>query len=310
MRIGIALELHGPAPGDEADPSRWSTIYDSVRAAEDAGFDLVVVEDVFLGESSDQPTGAWESVAVLGGIATSTATIGIGHSMLNAPYRPPALVASIATTLDEMSDGRYVLGLGAGNTSDDDYEALGLPTDHRYGRFAEGLEIIHGLLKHGKSELQGKHHAVQDAALLMRGPRAAGPPIVLGARGPKMMRLAAQYADEWNANAYLPQTVDAFRPMVEELERACTEVGRETSTLRRSIDLVVHAPDIVSGAAPSKLGQYLVNGTRGEIAEKILSFQELGFAEARCYLQPMLPPAQRAEAIRSMSDIVQQVQRD
>ena len=141
----------------------------------------------------------------------------------------------------------------------------------------------------------------------MRGPRASGPPLVVGARGPKMLRLAAEYADEWNANAYLPQTVDAFRPMVEGLERACADVGRDPSALRRSIDLVVHAPDIVSGAVPSKLAPYLVSGTRAEIAERILAFEELGFVEARCYLQPMLPPAQRADAIRSMSDIVRAV---
>ena len=307
MRIGMALELHGPGPDEPTVAADWATVRESAIAAEEAGFDLVVVEDVFLGEDSDRPTGAWESVAILGGPAESTTSIKLGHSMVNAPYRHPALVASMANTLDEISGGRYVLGLGAGNTSDEDYAAAGVASDHRYSRFAEYVEIIERVVRGDGGDFDGTYHSISGSRLLVRPAERRRPSVVIAARGPKMMRLAARYADEWNANAYVPQTVEAFRPMVRELERACHEVGRETSTLGRSIDLVLHAPDVVNGAQASELGKYLVNGSRDEIADQIRSFEELGIAEARCYLSPPLPPDQRADAIRSMHDIVERV---
>lgn len=310
MRIGIALELHGTGSGERPVAADWGTVRDSAVAAEEAGFDRVVVEDVFLGENSERPSGAWESVATLGGLAAATTTIGIGHSMVNAPYRTPSMIASMANTLDEMSGGRYVLGLGAGNTSDEDYAAAGVASDLRYSRFAECVEVVDLLLKRGGGDFAGSYASVSGARLLVRPAGDRRPPIVIAARGPKMMRLAARYADEWNANAYVPQTVDAFRPMVAELDVALEEVGRDPATLGRSIDLVVHAPDVVSGAESSELGKYLVNGSRGEIAERIREFGELGISEARCYLSPPLPPDQRVDAIRSMQDIVELVHAD
>ena len=307
MRIGVALELHGPRPGEGGEAARWRDIRNSALEAEAAGFDLVVVEDVFLGETAGEPTGAWESVAMLGAIAAGTTSIGIGHSMVNAPYRPAALVASVASTLDEISGGRYVLGLGAGNTSDDDYAALGVAADRRYSRFEESLTIIHEVLRGDGSDFAGEFQRVSGARLPVRAAERGGPPIVVGARGPRMMRLAARFADEWNANAYVPQTVEAFRPMVAELERACEAVGRDPATLGRSIDVVLNAADVVEGARASELAPYLVGGSREAIAETLAGFGELGMTEARCYLSPPVPAAQRGEAIGSMSDIVELV---
>lgn len=112
----------------------------------------------------------WESVSIAAGLAAATSRIVVAHSVVNAPHRSPAMTASIATTLDEISGGRHGLGIGAGNTLDSDYEAFGFPTDRRYSRFAEAIRIIHGLLKTGRIDFEGEFCSAKDSELVLRGP--------------------------------------------------------------------------------------------------------------------------------------------
>lgn len=307
MRIGIAIGLGATTPGEPETAAGWKIIQGELRAAEAVGFDLAIIEDVLLEAASGRRVGFWESVSIAGAVAQATSTIEFGHSMVNAPYRSPALVAKIAATLDEISGGRYILGLGAGNTTDGDYAAFGAPSDHRYSRFAEGVEIIHGLLKDGAVDFDGEYQSARNAELVLRGPRPNGPPIVIAAWGPKMMSLAARFADEWNGFALKPQTVETFRPMIEQLERACAEAGRDPATLRRSLDVYVDATAIVDGVEPSELAPYLIGGTHAGVAEQVLAFSQLGIDEVRCYLLPPLAPDSRSGAIEAMADIVEHV---
>ena len=109
-------------------------------------------------------------------------------------FRNPAILAKMADTLDEVSDGRVVLGLGAG-WHEPEYHAFGIPYDHRVGRFEEALAIIVPLLREGRVDFQGQYYQARDCVLAPRGPRAGGPPILIGAQRPRMMALAARYAD-------------------------------------------------------------------------------------------------------------------
>jgi len=126
-----------------------------VAVAEAVGFDMFVFEDALLYRGAEKTEGGWESMAVAAAIAASTRTIEFGQSVVNSPYRSPALVAKTAKTIDEISGGRYVLGIGAGGTDDADYEAFGFPTDHRFSRFAEAIEIIHTLITTGRLDFAG-----------------------------------------------------------------------------------------------------------------------------------------------------------
>ena len=222
--------------------------------------------------------------------------------MFNAPYRSPALVAKIAKTLDEISGGRYILGIGAGNTPDSDYAAFGFQADKRYSRFAEAIEIIHDLLKNGRVDFEGKYWSARNTDLVLRGPRPQGPPIVIAAWGPKMMHLTAQFADVWNGWVPVEKgpSVESFRPMVEELERACQEVGKDPATLRRSLDIQVDP------LSRHDEGEKPIAGSSEEIAEAILAFQEIGVDEVRCYPDWPMPemPGDRRNMIESMSEIV------
>jgi len=302
MRIGIAVDSHGTASSPQRSTPTWESIRDQALAAEAVGFEAVFVPDHLLYHSEDGNTGCWESVSLAAALASVTSTIEIGHSMFNAPYRSPALVAKIADTLDEISGGRYILGIGAGNTPDSDYAAFGFEADKRYSRFAEAIEIIHDLLKNGRVDFVGKYWSARNADLVLRGPRPQGPPIVIAAWGPKMMHLTARFADVWNGWVPVEKgpSVESFRPMIEELERACQEVGRYPATLRRSLDIQVDPLSLHDE------GEKPIAGTSEEIAEAILAFQEIGVDEVRCYPYWPMPETHgdRRKMIESMAEIV------
>lgn len=293
MKLGIAIPLLA-VPGGRWPVPSWQDVKERAVTAERIGFDLVVIEDALSWPTQELVGGAWESVSLLGGLAEATSTIRIGHSVLNAPYRPPGLVASIATTLDEMSGGRYVLGIGAGNTPDADYVAFNLEADHRYTRFVEGLEVVHHLVRHGHAEVEGRFHRADDARLVLRGPREQGPPIVVGAGGPRMKRAAARFADQWNWWTP-PGDLTGVSDHLDELARACEEVGRDPTTLTRSLDCYFPlVEDDPSDAAT---------------LEALGGLAELGIDEVRCYLPKQPTQLDTLHSIEAMTDVVAAVHR-
>ena len=293
MRIGIIIGLHGrqgEAPG-------WPTIRDQVRAAEAVGFDLAVIDDALLYSSDGGPEGYWESVAMAGAMAAATSRIEIGHSVINAPYRSAALTAKIAETLDEISGGRFFLGIGLGNTTD--YEQFGVKADHRYARFAETIQIVHSLLKTGKVDYEGVYQSARGAELVPRGPRPNCVPIIIAAKGPKILRLTARFADGWNWWSVGAPDVDVLRPIVADLERACDEMGRDPATLRRTLDFysvdplgTFSGPEAATGGSPS------------QIAEAILRFEPLGFDEVRVNVFPTNSVETLSAAIERLGPVV------
>lgn len=304
MRIGLINQLHGRPDSDREHPT-WQSISARARAAEEAGFDIFVFEDALLyrweGGGTD---GVWESVTIAGALAATTKRMRIGHSVINSPYRPPAMLASIATTLDEVSGGRYVLGIGAGNTLDSDYLAFGIPSDMRYSRFAEAIQILHGLLKHGRVDFEGEFYAVENAELVLRGPSAQGPPINIAGGGPKMLDLVARFADQWNWWAW-DETLDEiqarFGPIVETLDTALAAIQRDPASLTRTFDLYTVIPPRLGGDHGLS---HPVTGSPESIAEYILGLGELGFEEVRCDLYP-----KNAEAVEAMAPVVDLVHR-
>lgn len=207
------------------------------------------------------------------------------------------MMASIATTLDEISGGRYVLGIGAGNTADSDYEAFGFPTDKRFSRFVEAIEIIHGLLKDGKVDYEGTYYSAGRAKLVLRGPHPQGPPINIAAGGPKMLGLVAKYADAWNWWTWdeaLPQIRERIGPIIVNLDEACAVQGRDAASLARTVDLYAVTPP---GFSTERSGfDQPVSGSAEEIAEFILRLGDLGFGEVRCDLTNKTPAAVEAMA--------------
>jgi alkanesulfonate monooxygenase SsuD/methylene tetrahydromethanopterin reductase-like flavin-dependent oxidoreductase (luciferase family) len=305
-------QLHEAPDGRQPAPN-WESISQRASVAEAVGFDSFVFEDALLYRDAESSQGCWESVSITAALAATTSRIEIGPSVFSAPYRSAALTAKIAETIDEISGGRFIFGIGAGNVPDYDYEAFGFPTDHRYSRFAEAIEIIHGLLKDRAVDYAGEYHSARNAELVLRGPRSQGPPIIIAAKGSKMLRLVARYADGWNWwTVDHRSAMETLRPIIEELERACGEVGRDPATLRRSLDLYTVVPLNRAGDDESALTETaeeidgmlpsVLTGTAEEIGGTILGFAALGFDEVRCDVSPKT--VEGIEAMKKVVDLV------
>src|SRR5688572_31145289 len=150
-------------------------------------------------------------------------------------FRNPALLAKMAVTADVVSDGRLVLGLGAG-WYDAEYVAFGYATDHRVGRLEEALQIITALLSGNSVTFNGRYYRMREAALLPPPQRPI--PSLVAAKGPRMLRLVARHADAWNT-AWFGRPDDRLRQRLSDLEEALAAEGRDPTTLRRTVGMEV-----------------------------------------------------------------------
>jgi hypothetical protein len=169
-------------------------IREMAQAAERVGLDSIWLPDHLLYRFSERGEVFWEVFTMLSALAAVTTRITLGTIVVSTSFRPPALVAKIADTIDEVSGGRLILGLGAG-WYQPEYEAFGYPFDHLASRFEEAMQIIAPLLREGQVDFQGKYYQVHNCVLRPRGPSRHGPPLLIAGRRPRMLQLAARYAD-------------------------------------------------------------------------------------------------------------------
>src|SRR3954453_8636749 len=186
MKIGIQL------PEVEREV-RWPEYLVMARAAEEVGFESVWLGDHLLYDSPERAP--WEAWTLLSALAAATTTVRLGPLVAWPGFPPPAVLAKMASTVDEVSGGRFVLGLGAG-WNRREFDAFGIPYDRRVSRFAEAFAIIRGLLAGGRVTLGGEYHRADDALLLP--PPARRIPILIGSNGPRMLSIAAPHAQVWN----------------------------------------------------------------------------------------------------------------
>jgi alkanesulfonate monooxygenase SsuD/methylene tetrahydromethanopterin reductase-like flavin-dependent oxidoreductase (luciferase family) len=261
------------------------------RAAEDAGFDSVWVPDhLLIQDEGRDPQGVWECAALLGALAATTSRVDIGTLVVATSFRNPALLAKIADTVDSLSGGRLILGLGSGR-HEPEHRAFGYPFDHQIGRFEEALTIITGLLRNGQIDFQGTYYQARDCELRPRGPRPNGPPILIGAlgTGPRMLQLTARYADLWNAwltwGRSFPDAVPPLRDLVDE---ACVAVGRDPATLQRTVTLLARVPGQranLTFTSPTGSGDPLT-GPPEAIAEALRGFAREGISHVQIVHAP------------------------
>ena len=153
------------------------------RAIEDLGYDSVWLGEHLLYRFADRPArGPWEAWTLLAGLAAATSRIELGPLVACTNFHNPALLAKQAATIDEISGGRFILGLGAG-WNDTEFKAFGFPFDHRIDRFEESFTIIRTLLREGAIDFDGRFYQARDCELIPRGPRPDGPPLMIGSRG-------------------------------------------------------------------------------------------------------------------------------
>ena len=282
IRLGLTLPY---AEGQMAgETPRWTDIRAMATAAEAIGFDVVWISDhIGFGDPAGKDpaawSGAWESWTLLSALAAATTRVELGNYVLCTPFRNPALLAKMAETLDEISGGRVVLGLGAG-WNEVEFTSYGYPYTERFGRFEDALRIIAAMLRTGRATHDGRFERANEARLDPRGPRPAGLPIMVGAGGPRMLRLTAELADRWNGGlATMDETIEALTG----LDAACAAAGRDPATVGRSVEVLVR-PGPAPHDVPSEPNE--LRGSTDELAAALQAYAALGIDELQVQLRP------------------------
>ena len=214
--------------------ARWPDLRAIARTAEQAGFDSVWFGDHLLYRYATRPArGPWETWSTLGALAEATERVAIGPLVASTAFHAPFMLAKHAATVDEISGGRLVLGLGAG-WNDVEFAALGAPFDHRISRFEESFTIVRTLLADGSIDFDGQYVQARDAELLPRSTRPGGPLLLVGSSGPKMLAATDAWVDGWNAwYADTGNTPEGVAPL---RGRSTTRPGRRPRSGRHRKD--------------------------------------------------------------------------
>jgi alkanesulfonate monooxygenase SsuD/methylene tetrahydromethanopterin reductase-like flavin-dependent oxidoreductase (luciferase family) len=238
MRVGVTVPM---AYGETVDGR--ATTFEETRAfattAEQAGLDSIWVFDHLLFRFPPEPDeGPHEAWTTLTALAPVVPRVELGALVLCSSFRPAGLMAKMAATLDDLSGGRLILGIGSG-WHGPEYAAFGLPFEHRVSWFAEDLEVISRLLRGETVSLEGRWRSYDRAILLP--PPARRPPILVASKGPRMLRLTATWADAWNT-AWFGRVDERMRTRLRDLDEACAEVGRDRASIRRTVGIRLHQP--------------------------------------------------------------------
>ena len=297
FEIGLVLPMGDVFADDPA--ARWVDIRALALRAEEIGFDVVWTVDELLWLAPDRdPRGFWECVAMTGAVAAATSRIKVGTWILSALHRNPGITAKAVETIDEISGGRFVFGLGSGHAGRQAH-AFGLPEDHVYGRFEEAVQIIVPLLRQGRADFEGTFHAARDLEQRPIGPRPGRIPIMIGAKGPKMLRLAALHADIWSWYVEERSDLVEFGPRLTAFEAACVDAGRDPATVGKSAGIVVEPTSITGSEAV--LGTP-VRGSAEEIADALRAFGAAGFTNIELLLWP--PTLAALDAMASVIELL------
>jgi F420-dependent oxidoreductase-like protein len=225
----------------------WRRTVEIARWAEDRGFDSLWVYDHMQVDPPPEEAPIFEPFTELAALAVETRHARLGHLVLAASYRNAGLTAKAISTIDVISGGRAILGIGAG-WKEDEWLAYGYgfpPAPERLAVLADQLEIITRMLAPGRATWEGTYAHVRDAIHEPKGLQRPRIPILVGGNGPKVTwRLAARFADELNLDALPPDRVEAALPVIRD---RCAEVGRDPSTLSVSVHIWGDAGAVAAG---------------------------------------------------------------
>lgn len=255
------------------------------HAAEEAGFDSIWVGDhmLYRGDGREE-RGPWDGWSLLAALAAVTRRIRLGPLVACTAFAPPGLLARRAAAIQEISGGRFVLGLGAG-WNEAEFRAFGIPFDYRASRFEEAFEIIRRLLAGERVTYQGRFEQVADALL---HPRPAHPiPLMIGSTGERVLRATLRHADAWNVwYDWYGNTPEGFARENDRISRLVQEAGRDPSAVLRSAAVFVTVDD---GARDRPHTQEVppLTGTAEQIASGLAALADAGADEAIIVVSPI-----------------------
>ena len=293
MLIGVQLpEVEWEVPFPE--------LIAMARTAEAVGFDSVWLGDHLLYELDVDDRGPWEVWTSLAAIAASTSTIQIGPLVASTSFHAPAMLAKQATTVDAASQGRLILGLGAG-WNQREYDAFGFPFDHRVSRFAEAFTIIRTLLREGSIDFHGEYYDVANCLLHPRSSQT-GPPLMVGSIGDRMLDITLPHVDSWNMWwSQYGNTAEGFRREKERVDSLIEAHGR-TGEVEATTAVLVQLDDGVGRV----MGDYddfntvrPLTGSPSGLADQLREFEAAGAAHVQLVVDPIT-----RESIEWLGDVL------
>lgn len=240
------------------------------EAAAAAGFEVLWFDDHFSFTSDDDLRGAWDAWTLMAAIAATVPDVYLGPMVACTAYRNPGVIAKMSEMIQDISGGRFILGLGAG-WHKPEYQQFGIRFEPRVTQFEEALEIIHGLVRHGEADVQGRYFQANGAVNRPRAKNGHTTPILIGSTGDRMLKSLARYADAWNTGG---GGVEDLKIKMAKVDAACEAIGRDPSTVVRTAGLTIG--DVRSG------------GTEEAVAS-LREISDIGFQHVMVRVEPSTP---------------------
>lgn len=282
LKVGVQLpEIERVAP--------WPDMKRMATTAEALGYDSIWLGDHLLYRNEGEPPkGPWEAWTMMAAIAAVTEKVEIGPLVACTSFHNPAMIAKKTATLDEVGQGRIILGLGAG-WNEPEYAAFGYPYDHRVSRFEEAFTIIRRLLDGETVTFDGEYYQTDECLLHPPGPRKHVP-LMVGSGSPRMLEITMPYVDSWNAwYAWFNNRPEELKPWLEKVDAACEKVGRDPATVERTCAVLVQLP---SGSGRSVMhsedaGTQPLRGEPEAMADALRTFADIGISHVQLVMDPI-----------------------
>jgi alkanesulfonate monooxygenase SsuD/methylene tetrahydromethanopterin reductase-like flavin-dependent oxidoreductase (luciferase family) len=274
------------------------------KTAEAVGFDSLWLGDHLLYDLPTGPKGPWEVWTSLAAIAAVTDRILLGPLVASTSFHAPAMLAKQAATVDAISNGRLILGLGAG-WNEREYTAYGFAFDNRISRFEEAFTIIRTLLAEGSIDFTGKYYRSENCVLHPRSATPGGPPLMVGSAKPRMLSITGPYVHMWNVwwtdHGNSPQT---FATLKAEVDERLALAGREPGAVQATCAIMVQ----LDGGGGRQMGaNERVEPLRGsplELADQLRAFAAAGAAHVQLVVDPIT-----RDSIEALAEVLAELDR-
>ena len=262
---------------------RWPEYVNMARAAEQSGFASLWMGDHLLYRGDGRPErGPWEAWTLLSALAAETETVDLGPLVACLGFHPPAVIAKMAVTINEVSRGRFVLGIGAG-WNKPEFDAFGLPFDQRAARFEEAFAIIRGLVDGERVTLDGRFHAVDDVVSLPVAQYRQR--TMVGSTGERVLRATLPHVDWWNTwFDWFGNSAEGFATLNDRISSIAREVGRDPLSLKRSACLLVR---VDSNANERPRPDTYSEATLADVARRVDELSSAGADEVILVANPI-----------------------
>jgi len=300
MKVGVQLpEVEWEVP--------FPHLLEMAQTAEAVGFDSVWYGDHLIYDLPVGARGPWEAWTTLAAIAAATSTIEIGPLVASTSFHAPAMLAKQAATVDAISEGRLIVGLGAG-WNRREYDAFGFAYDRRVSRFAEAFTIIRSLLRDGEVDFHGEFYDADHCVLHPRSPTPGGPPLMIGSIGERMLDITLPYVDSWNMWwSQYGNTAAGFAKEKDRVDGLIQAAGRAHG----SVDATAAVHVRLEGGAGRQMGDYVGDeeleplvGSASELADQLREWETAGAAHVQLCVDPITQ-----DTIEFLGDVLVELRR-